>query len=423
MRDDPHPSIQFSRPLFRALVAAGLLTTLAGGCALTDGGNKAADAEPTLQIKPSPLVARGAEGSDGRYALGKYYFYQGRLEKAEKAFLDAVRQNPDNVEALNGLGAVYDRMGRFDAAVSAYRAALAKAPQSPHILANLGYSLKLAGRSDEALVPLRQALAMDPGNVVTESHLAAVVVAETAAGTVSPAPDTVVTSAAQAMPAVALPLLVSPVQQSLETPKSELVDQAPVGLIANIVRAAPAVGSSGSNPHAGAVSVQTASPALQVAPRRAAGPDPVEVAVLPLRSGGSSQAFVSEPVPMPARAAATATVPIPSGLAARIEVSNGNGVTGMARAMGTELRQDGLKVTRITNARPFDKVHTVIVFSRQFEGQAMALARALPTAPTLVAGDVGHRGVDLRVVLGADAALALRSPEGGRQRLAVLHAP
>lgn len=424
MRDDPHPTLRKPWPLLRALCAAGLLTGLNAGCALTDGSNKVAETGPGVQIRPVPMVVRGAEGSEGRYALGKYYFYQGRLEKAEKAFIDAVRLDPDNAEALNGLGAVYDRMGRFEDAVAAYRAALARAPNSPHILANLGYSLKLAGHPVEAVTPLQQALSIEPENPITQAHLGAALAAAAVgeAAAVQPPPArTVAKSVAPGVPAVgsAESSVTNTNGQSVAPAEviSAKVAPAPAGLIASVVRAAPSQPPASVVDYRGAPD-KAATPIIQTVPGRVAGPEPVKVAVLPPGANAKQMAFTPEPVPMPAPAVvATLASPQP-GLVVRIEVSNGNGVKGMARAVGTELRQEGLNVTRITNARPFDKARTLIVFNRQYEGQAMSLARALPAAPTLVAGDISHRGVDLRVVLGADAALAMSLPEGRRFRLA-----
>lgn len=310
---------------------AGLAAGSFGGCALLDSDSRSADGSPAWRVTPLPMLVRGAENSEGRYALGKYYFYQGQLAKAEKAFLEALRLDPDNAEALNGLGAVYDRRGQPAAALLAYQAALAKAPASPHILANLGYSLQLAGRGAESVTPLRQALAMDPGNVTTRTHLASALGNAPAARSPSPA---------------------------------EVENRQP------------------------AAAVQTAD-AVQAEP-------------------------------LPARLAAVVLLPEKSG---RVEVSNGNGVNGLARATSRDLRRDGLKVTRVTNDRPFDKTRTVIVYNARFQATAKALAGSLAVAPLLVAGDVSHRGVDLRVVLGRDLAVASRSPEQGGLKLAALHHP
>lgn len=70
------------------------------------------------------------------------------------------------------------------------------------------------------------------------------------------------------------------------------------------------------------------------------------------------------------------------------------------------MRKTGLTVTRITNARPFNKTRTIIICSPELKAVAMELAQAMPSKPKIVLRDISHRHVDVRVVLGADSVLA-----------------
>ncbi|GEM_PF-4969060 len=494
-------------PLVGALAAAGLASGMLGGCAMTD--TKAVQGEtlvPGLQIKAMPLQVRGNKTPEGYYAMGKYFFYQGRLEKAKEAFTDAVRLDPGHVDALNGLGAVFDRLGQYDSAEKAYRAALLKDPKAAHVWANLGYSLLLAGKAGDALEPLQKAVGLDPDNAVARQHLASAGAGgvnaagaapaetgrlaaagrqiesgpqepakpEAAAGEAGPAAPTaapVHRPTVAAAPEAAMP-------RSVEGPIVNIVTargvataeakapEAPVPAVVSVSQAAapeapvradaPAVAAEAAGTparppvqivatiqadrvaspplespivnivtaanSAGAVTIEARSPLAAVLPVSLPASDgtPAAAAQATMEprlervvhlSVGTARPEAAEPdAPLRPEAApviARDEVRISEVLGGlRIEVSNGNGVTGMARAVGTEMRETGLKVARITNARPFNKARTVILCRPELKEAAQALAQTLPSNPKVVYTDIGHRRVDMRVVLGTDSVQA-----------------
>lgn len=105
-------------------------------------------------------------------------------------------------------------------------------------------------------------------------------------------------------------------------------------------------------------------------------------------------------------------------LAARLEIRNGNGVTGMARALSRRIDEPGLQVTRLSNDPGFAVRHTRIEYAAPHLDAAQRLAQRL--------GDVqlrpvaAHMQADLRLVLGRDLArhgTALRLVPGVDRRL------
>jgi hypothetical protein len=120
-------------------------------------------------------------------------------------------------------------------------------------------------------------------------------------------------------------------------------------------------------------------------------------------------------VAAPAPLIASARPPQPAASAAygppvRLEISNGNGVTGMAAALARTMRGDDVKVVRLTNVRPF-----VVPVSRvEYRADQQVAARALATRlgmTVAASGEAQQRG-DVRIVLGRD----LLSPALLRQR-------
>ena len=90
---------------------------------------------------------------------------------------------------------------------------------------------------------------------------------------------------------------------------------------------------------------------------------------------------------------------------ARLEVSNGNGVTGMARRFRSVLGQMGIPVDRLSNSKPYRQVVTVIQYSPGFEKQATSLQKALQGKAQLSSQQLASS--DVRLVLVKDARVSL----------------
>lgn len=431
-------------PLTRALVTAGLASAILGGCSLLDNSYSAAN-DPEMKIRPLPLITRGEKSPDAYYTLGKYYLYQDRLEQAKQAFLDAVRLNSGHVDALNGLGVVYDRLGQYDAAKKVYEAALVNDPQAAHVWANLGYSRMLAGNGGEAVAPLKKAVELDPSNAIARQNLASLPPAEAvplvAAQSINQEPIAVVAepdnklvslheepvaaiepakavepakaiekAETKSLQALVLSETLSSVEQKpvkapqatsgqhvepvaslagIRSGKQETQNK-PVSVIASVVNQSLSDG--------GIIKHQITAPSSHASPKMGSHQLAREIT-----------ATRHQPAPeIKVVAVANHSEARPSSMLGglRIEVSNGNGVDGMARAMGTEMSQTGLNVARITNAKPFNKPKTIIMCRPEHKSAAMELAQAMPAKPKIVLRDIKHRRVDVRVVLGADTALA-----------------
>lgn len=127
----------------------------------------------------------------------------------------------------------------------------------------------------------------------------------------------------------------------------------------------------------------------------------------------------SEPTPAavaktPAAPALAAAAPKPAAQAvpqatklqmARLEVANGNGVTGMARRFRHLLGAMGIPVDRLSNDKPYKQVSTTIQYSPGFEKQAASLQKALQGKAQLTSKQLNT--ADVRLVLGKDASQSL----------------
>jgi tetratricopeptide (TPR) repeat protein len=84
----------------------------------------------------------------------------------------------------------------------------------------------------------------------------------------------------------------------------------------------------------------------------------------------------------------------------RLEISNGNGVTGMASALGRMLEAGGWQVARLANERHFQVGRTRIEHGPQHAAQARELAQQL--GPDVITVQTDAAAPTLRIVLGRD---------------------
>ena len=88
---------------------------------------------------------------------------------------------------------------------------------------------------------------------------------------------------------------------------------------------------------------------------------------------------------------------------AGIEISNGNGVNGMAGRIGHFLKYKGLKVVRLTNADNFSHAKTSIFYQRGYFEAADRVARHLPVNGKLEElQKMDRSNINIKVVIGKD---------------------
>ena len=115
---------------------------------------------------------------------------------------------------------------------------------------------------------------------------------------------------------------------------------------------------------------------------------------MPLR-----QASVAEPLPLLLASKKTEQQLSP----ARIEIANGNGVTGLATWLGAWLRvHDVAHHTSRSNALPFDTLTSVVHYRAGYREVAQKLADGMPRRVKLAPESGGTLHADVRVVLGRD---------------------
>jgi tetratricopeptide (TPR) repeat protein len=326
----------------RGAIAAAVLASLTG-CATHE-------ASGTLPWRIDPVFSvthtvDSSQASEAYYSLGRYFDGSMAWGRAIDAYRQAVAADAHNVEACNALGVALAKAGRHAEAEAVLRQAVALAPERSHIGNNLGYVLLLEGRPTEALVLLQAIVDRDGSSAIAAANLREAMIRSGIAPR-----DSRFSIATEGMPPAA---------------------------------------------------------AIQVAGRRlpeaAADTPPTPV---PAPAAPDLRTDTARPQDVDAAIDATPTGPSASPDGAmrlvRLEVSNGNGATGVAGRLGRWLAARGATAPRLSNQRPYTQRQTIIQYRPGHEGEAARLASLLPGQVPIESQATIDPRSDVRVVLGGD---------------------
>ncbi|CDG85693.1 tetratricopeptide repeat protein [Janthinobacterium agaricidamnosum] len=326
-------------------------------------------------VRPAPLAMPAADAAaadnsaaDGYYVLGRNQYAAGRRAEALQSYQQALRIAPAHINARNGLAVLYAGQGDYRRAIELWRGltdAQIATPEHAFLFSNLGYAYFLSGDDEQALNTLEKACVLDPLNAATWEHLGAVL-EKTGHG-----------ERAALMFRQALSLR----QYDARADYALARQAAP--------RSLPAHASTTSNTAASAAA--------------SAWPDDMARTEVTLSGGIASLRRVAAPqagvAPDLAPAPQVADQQSLEGLL-RLEIRNGNGVTGMAAALARTVAGRHLQVVRLSNEKTFLVARTRVGYRADQQEAARALAARL--GPLVETGDAVCKVADLCVVIGLD---------------------
>jgi len=300
------------------------------------------------------------------YGQGRTHHLAGRYPEAVQAYRAVLAADPRHVRARNALAAAYARQGDFAQAIPIWRELTAElkldsGPGNAYLFANLGYAYLLGGDHEQAVTALEKACLLDPLNGRAWHNLG-----ET-------------------------------LRRMGQTERAELMFRQASALREHDFRS-DYTAAGGSAVAAIQSAVEAPRPDAEWAATQVlAAAD----GTLTLRRLPSLRALAQEPP------AGLPPQPLPSRSRKRpeavlLEIRNGNGVTGMARALSRRIGDDELRVTRLSNEPGFKVQHTRIEHGAAYRDVAARLAGRFDGV-ALVQVD-GARPTDVRLVIGQDLA-------------------
>ena len=348
-----------------------LLATFGSGCSSLEKPSS------SLRFEPVMSVRHGGPNAQSYYRLGRYYQGQKRLEQAEAAYLKALAADDRHVDTLNALGSLYAERGELQRSVQMFQRVTAMAPDAAYLYNNLGFTYYLQGRLDEAYTAVLKALNLDQKLERGWVNLEQIAGARSEAAIVEAAKARQLDQlprdlAVHSPPNAATNETLQTASEQSPSPKLELALEMPTQ--------APQADGGTPTPEK-----SVDAPTGKITPNVGAMEISEEKSTNALEKH-ESQALLSE---------------------VRVEVSNGNGVVGFARKFSAQLRANEIRVTRITNQRPYSVTKTDIHYDPRYEDAARALMQQYKLTGRIIATQTPRERADIRIVLGQDAVNSL----------------
>lgn len=258
-------------------------------------------------------------------------------------------------EGMYRLGRYFEGQARYEKAIAAYREALKRDPLSVEAYTGLGMALAAQRRYGEAIRQFQAAVVLAPHAAYLHNNLGY-------AYLLSGAGEDAVKA----------------LEEARRLDPGHEKSRENLRIAQEKVAAAPA--PSAAEPSAGLTLVE-------VAPQ-----------IFELRAPAAYRKIEAAPLaPLPQKEPRIA--PLRS---FKLEVSNGNGVLGLAKRTAGQLASAGLPATRLTNQRPFEQARTEVQYRDGYAAEAAELAGKLQYPARIVPSNDLARGVDVRLVLGKD---------------------
>ena len=326
---------------------------------------------------PAPL-AQNAGSPDDAYLIGRQQHMANRFPAAIESYQAALRADPRHVNATNGLATLYAEQGDLPKAIALWSeltgsSAAPAGPASAFLYSNLGYAHLLNGEYRQAIAALERACVLDPLSHRAWRHLG---------------------SSLEKIGQYERAQLMFKQASTLEQHdfKADYTLTQRKGIAAAIDGAIGAAQDGWAKTEVR----QTASGMFEL--RRAAPPAPA-----PAMPEEPVAALVTVPVSAPTVETIEETAADDQegvGEVVRLEIRNGNGVTGMARSLARKMDDPGLRVVRLSNEKGFNVERTRVEYQGAFREAATRLAERFGGAALHEVES--SNSADVRLVIGRD---------------------
>lgn len=328
----------------KIVLAIGCISALSGCASYFSGKEFSA-----YEVRPVTNIQQAESSAENFYHVGEYYQRKKQWLNALEAYQKALSLQTEYVEAHNGLGIVYATLGQYELAIDHFKKAIALDASKSYLHNNLGYAYFLQGTYHEAELAIQTALSNDPRNGKAKKNLTLV-------------------------------------------HKKMGVDEKsnnPLGTLSNseAIIPKPSVQSS-SQIHLSQQLIQVAPNIYEFSAQPKAQRSIASNAVNDVEHGQQETRLQNN---------------IKQSMQG-IEVSNGNGVTGMARNVAMQLSNAGFGQARLTNHQTFAQAQTEIYHRVSAHALAEKITQLLPGQIKLIASDDLREDINLKILLGQDIA-------------------
>ncbi len=365
---------------------------------------------------------------DSHYLLASYYHESGRHKVAIKEFKKVILIDPGYVKAYNGIGVSYDQLGYSAKAVEYYKKALDLNPELDYVLNNLGYSYIIQGKPEDAIDILEKAVNLNNHNKQIHNNLG-LAYANTGQFMKAFNEFKLAGDEARALYNIALIyfkkglyndakgllLKAITIKPSLEMAKLLLES---VNTMAKIMDNKPAEKDLADNPDQQILMesetkvLASTGEMIDTGTYKNFKNESIKKAITHTASKQTDREKTSIDngyLSVNAKEKSGSTnQQIEINMhefqnKAGIEISNGNGVNGMAKRVGNYLKRKGYKVVRLTNADNFNHTETIIYYQMEYLQDAYHVAQQIPGYQNMgKTNRFDRHNVNIKLLIGKD---------------------
>ena len=306
-----------------------------------------ADASFRQQSPAAPSTAQES------YLIARSHHMALHMDQAALYYMQALRATPNHVAARNGLAALYAEQGYLGKAIVLWEEMTAAqvSKGDAYLFSNIGYAHYLNGDMEKSREALERACFLDPLNYRAWKHLGVTL------------------------------------DKQGHHEKARAMFRQAATLQGHDLRSDYAVAGNSALPGKG------------LAPMR----DWAQTEVVQTPGGMFVMRRVAaEQEPQAVVEPAAVTLPAVQGKRARLEIRNGNGVTGMARALAKDMSHADPEVVRVTNHKGYGIKQTRIEYQPAFREAAHKLATRVGSSRVVPVSRVDR--ADMRLIIGRDLA-------------------
>ena len=350
-----------------------------------------------------------AQSPEQYYEIGRAYQEKAKYYQAVIAYQKSLRLDPAYTKSITGLATVFADQKLYIVSIPLFEQVTKLEPNAINFN-NLGYAYYLNQQFAEANRVLTQAITLDPGYVQAQKNLALVANNQPTAELAQDKVETSNLSRAEASAAVAnnvvdsnATVVPNAVTQNVDTqiiasntivvetkPQAKMVQTASsvyeLSLdpqLNSVAKAEPVMTANVQTPQTNAVNEKPNNLLAAISGDISFKHAPAINKLFDLASNGIANFNVSDSNKF-------------------VEIINGNGIKGIAKAVAGKFKESGNMQLKVADAKRFNQMKTHIQYKSGHRDDAMNLNRNLLNKPYLIRNDNLPNDVALRLVLGRD---------------------
>ncbi len=327
-------------------------------------------------------IRRAPGNPDSHYLLGSYYQERGQHREAIQEFKKVIAIEPAYVKAYNAIGVSYDLLGFFAQAIVAYEAGLSRNPTAAYLHNNIGYSYLLQGDLDKAVVSFEKAIALNGQDGRFHNNLG-LAYGEKGQYDLALKEFKLAGDEGKAHFNMAQVYYKRGLFSKARKHYTAALTANPSSTIVRTALEAARALAAIFQPDNKKAKIEDFAAAEAFALKEDLGGEFEDVVPSKPEAVNVAEEILDAPSPMTLTEAKSEEIQVsikeknfPRNAA--IEISNGNGVNGMAARVGNYLKEKGLKVVRLTNADNFKHGGTRVFFQEGYDQMADQVAEQLP---------------------------------------------